>query len=683
MTRYILAGLLCLAASADTPDAPGSIFDTDSGAPGLTGGIADPDAPAENILPDKEEDPMGHALANMELRQKVAQLMVVTMEGSHAPSVADLAYLKSYTPGGAIIPRILKPTYAAIYVTKLRGVEQVSGIPLWIGTNIYRLTRSEREDFNEFVQLPSPLSLAAANDERVTRDVAQLLAEHLSLMGFNLHLGPSLEMAPTLPGAEGTVYTLGSDPAFIGGAFGIMRDVFRDHGVLAVPLGFPGGGANRARKTSAVLLTPSATLVETDLAPYIQAIAGGSPIIHVGNTLVPTLDPASPPACVSEAVIGGLLRRDLGYQGIILAGPMDTQDVAGLLDPAVAAIRALSYGADMIYWNAAGNSEMRAVDNIVLAVKDGRLSEEVIDRALKRVLDYKFEHRQAEVMALKDKKAAPLEKQAQLAKRVQAIERQAVTVVQNRGGVLPLRKDASMPIGVTGVVGVETLAKGLEKHIKPISRQLITTARHIGEIKDFEIRRVTSHIRGIRTVVLILTDTDRPGGQVALIKALKEKGVNVVVVLLGYPRNLPHLAIADAIVLAYCDPAKYEQTIGSMADILAGEAPIGFMHVPGDIRVPVGVSKRYNAFDLVRVPSGRLPISLSDRFTVGLSAPYDPQYTVKRVQWDFGNGKKSKSQETLHTYNEPGRYPVSLSVTSKKGETAAYTFYVVADAGGP
>ena len=203
MTRFILAGLLCLAASADTPEAPGSIFDTDSGAPGLTGGIADPDAPVENILPDKEEDPMGHALANMELRQKVAQLMVVTMEGSHAPSVADLAYLKSYTPGGAIIPRILKPTYAAIYVTKLRGVEQVSGIPLWIGTNIYRLTRSEREDFNEFVQLPSPLSLAAANDERVTRDVAQLLAEHLSLMGFNLHLGPSLEMAPTLPGAEG------------------------------------------------------------------------------------------------------------------------------------------------------------------------------------------------------------------------------------------------------------------------------------------------------------------------------------------------------------------------------------------------------------------------------------------------------------------------------------------------
>src|SRR5690606_32998178 len=118
-------------------------------------------------------------------------------------------------------------------------------------------------------------------------------------------------------------------------------------------------------------------------------------------------------------------------------------------------------------------------------------------------------------------KAAPLEKQKQLARRVQAIEQQAITVVQNRDRILPLRKETSMPIGVTGTVGVEILGDALEKHIKPISKQLITTARHVGEIKDFEIRRVTSHIRGIKTVVLILTDTNRPEGQIALIKELK------------------------------------------------------------------------------------------------------------------------------------------------------------------
>src|SRR5690606_11153895 len=137
----------------------------------------------------------------------------------------------------------------------------------------------------------------------------------------------------------------------------------------------------------------------------LKAIEDGCEIIHVGNTLVPTLDPNSAPACVSEAVIRNLLRRELGDEGIIVAGAMDSQDVAVLVDPAVAAIRALSYGADMIYWNAAGNSEMRAVDNIVLAVKENRLSEVQIDTALRRVLTYKFAHLTAAAEALKDRKA--------------------------------------------------------------------------------------------------------------------------------------------------------------------------------------------------------------------------------------------------------------------------------------
>src|SRR5690606_35337797 len=146
------------------------------------------------------------------------------------------------------------------------------------------------------------------------------------------------------------------------------------------------------------------------------------------------------------------------------------------------------------------------------------------------------------------------------------------------------------PMGITGTVGVEILHSGLEKHMKPISQQLITTARHIDDIKDFEIQRVTSHIRGMKTVIVSLSETARPQGQIELIRALKEKGVQVVVILLGYPRALPHLALADAIVLAYCDSSKYAETLASMADILVGEGPVGFIAVKQDISVAPGES---------------------------------------------------------------------------------------------
>lgn len=701
MIQYILAGLLCLGAphpkAAPAPiviegtpvEAPGIVEPTPAPRPKMEKpeaasppGIVD-SPPVTEVAPevpgiDKQADPLGYALSKMSLQQKVSNLMMVTMSGVQSPNVQDLAFLKAYTPGAAIIPKIMKPTFAAVYVAKLRGVQQISGVPLWVGTNLYRLTRADRDELSAFIQLPSPLSLAAAHDPATTQALAELMAEHLSLMGFNLHLGPSLEMAPTLASAEGTIYTLGSDVKFIGDTYTTIRNVFDQYGIVSVPLGFPGGGTNRPKKTSAVLLTPPGILKENDLAPFIRAVEAKAPIIHVGNTLVPTLDPASPPACVSEAVLSGLLRKDLGYEGIILAGPMDSQDVAGILDPAEAAIRALRNGADMVYWNGAGNTEMRAIDNIVLAVSEKRLDESRIDESLKRVLTYKFAHLLQEVV-VKEKGAAPLEKQKQLARRVQAIEQQAITVVQNNGGILPLTKNGSMPIGVTGTVGVEILTKALEEHIKPISQQIITTARHIGEIKDFEIERITSNIRGIRTVVCIFTDSDKPEGQVRLVQELQEKGARVVVILMGYPRNLPYLGGADAVVLAYCDPTKFDETVAAMGNILVGIAPIGFRTIDKDINVKSGEARTFNAQDFVRIPAGRLPVALSDRFPVGTSAPYNTAELLKKVQWEFGDGQKSKDERCTHTFATAGRYPVSLTVTTKEGETSSFTFNVVVD----
>jgi beta-N-acetylhexosaminidase len=669
MKHFLLAGLLAFAVAQAPAQQPPSIIDGQ--------------APENRFaLPEEAETdvlPLDVAFEKMTLRERVAQLMLVTMTGIHQPSAEDLAYLKSYTPGAVVVRKILKPSFAAVYVNKLRGVEQLSGVPLWIGTNIYRLTTAERQELNEFIQLPTPMSLAAANDPDTTQALARLLAQHLDLMGFNLHIGPSLELAPEIESATGSVYNFGSNPKFIGETFQITRQAFQEYGIEAVPLGFPGGGANRRPKSPAVLLTPPALLDDKDLAPYRVAIEGGAPIVHVGATLVPTLDPSGAPACLSPVVIKGILREKLQYDGIILAGPMDTQDVASLVDPSEAAIRALELGADMIMWNGAGSTEMRAVDKIVSAVQEGRIEESRIDEVLRRVLTYKFEHR-IEQAVLSSRKSKSIEHSKKLALQIQSIEQKSFTVVQNLGNVLPLRKERSMPMGVTGTVGVEILHQGLEKHVKPISQQLITTARHIGEIKDFEIRRITEHIRGMKTVICIFGETSRPRGQVQLVHELKAKGVAVVVVLLGYPRNLPDLAIADAIVLAYCDSSKYGETLASMADVLIGEGPVGFIEIDQDINVNVGESRTFNARDIVRVPGGRLPITLSERFPVGLSAPFDPQFTLKKVQWKFGDGKSSKGITAVHAFDAPGRYPVSLAVTSRNGVESNFTFHIVASA---
>ncbi len=631
---------------------------------------------------DPSLDKRGTQLQSLSLRERVSQLMLVTLTGAPRPDASDQELLAKYTPGGVILPPMARPATAAAYVSALRQMpfEIATGLPFFIGTNLYDLPRRGNAKVdNSFVALPSLLAIAAANDPDVTGRLTDLTAEHLTRMGFNMHLGPSLSLAPTLPDAKGSIDCLGSDPEFVGNTAAVMVKTMTEKGVVAVPMGFPGGGANRAPRMPAILLTPSAVIGDQDLVPYKKAIEAGATVIHVGNTLVPTLDPNNVPASLSSVVMRDILRQRLGFEGVIIAGPMDTNDIAVKYDPTKAAILALAAGADMIYWNEAGHRVMKTVDEVVKAIGTGELSQEVVDSALARVMAVKerFALRKRELPNLKE--ATALAKDKDFPEASYDIERRSITLVQNRGNVLPLNKKESVPVGVTGVAGVDTLADALEEYVKPVSRQPISTAKYGGEIYDFEIDRLTSHIRGIKTVVVIVTPDIRISSQLALVSALQSKGIRVVVVLVGYPDILPELADANAIVLSYSRPTAIEESMRAVADVLVGQGPLGLMPVVRDIHAKAGEPVSFSVLDVLRSPSGVLPVTIEPPYVAGLAVPYDPTFSLKKVEWDFGDGKHSKEFFLQRAYKEPGRYPITLTVTDKKKQTTSRTLYAVVE----
>lgn len=659
-----------------------------------------PGAPAAEPI---TVDPLGVALRSMDMRRKVAQLMLVTMQGAFLPTSEDIAFLSLYTPGGVIIPQLPDPENASGYVSLVRQAEQRAGIPLLVGADLYQLGRGRSKLPSGFVQLPSLMAVAAAEDEDTTAKLAKLLAEYMAAMGFNLHMGPSLVLAPTLPEAQGTVHCLGSDPAFTSEAGNTILKAFSEQKVLAMPLGFPGGGGNRAGNSPAVLLTPKPLLRETDLLPYMRAIEQGAGILHVGNTLVPSLDTLGRPASLSKSVLHDLLREELRFQGVIVAGPLDSADIVTTYDPVEAAVMALENGADMLYWRGPDNRVMRVIDKVVWAVHEKQLSEARINQALSRILALKarqlpappepevskkkskkpkvlregWRKRLLPKMKRSDKKLAKVQKKGPIADLAHAVERRSITVVQNRGQVLPLTEAKSMPILVTGVVGVEELHEAMTKHIKHISQQVIATAQRLGQIEDFEINRITSHIKGIRTVVCIFTDAVRPEGTTRLIRALKDSGVTVVAVLLGYPGNLPYLAEADGIVLAYTAGAAYAESLLAVADVLMGEGPVRIVAMEDDLELRAGEARVFDAREVIRVPAGRLPLTVSDQYPAGLSLAYDAASAIKKVVWDFGNRERRKEERTEYAYDRPGRYPIALTVTDAKGNTVSRTFHAV------
>lgn len=614
---------------------------------------------------------------SLSLKARIAQLMLVRLFGVTTPNTEDIQFLVHYTPGGVIVPSALRPSAATEYIAALRTlpVERQKGIPLFIAANLYTLEQPGQTTF--FTELPSLLSIAAANDPGATQQLGSFMANSLRVMGFNMHLGPSLDLAPILPGARGSLQSLGSNPQFAARAGATIIHSLNENGVIAVPMGFPGGGLNRLPKKPAVLLTPKSTLAQNDLLPYQRAIAAGAAVIHVGATRVPQFEPDKRPACLSAVVMRDLLRKQMGFKGVILVGPLDSLDVSELVDPQQAAVQAINAGADMILWNEDGSRVVRTIEKIAIAVKAGIISQDTIDTACARVLALKEKFRLGAQPLPTDRDAAKLERDRAYPKEAYQIERRAITLVKDKGGILPLSKQHSPPIGVTGIIGVEELRNALAKHLKPVFMQPIVSAKYVGDIEDFEIDRILNTVAGIRTTICIFNNAPGNRGQAQLVRALKAKGKRVVVVLLGYPRALPDIADADAILLAYTKGPRITETIRAIADALLGRSAVGILPNVHNLTTVVGRTESFNATNLLHSPAGLLPVTIKDPFVAGYAVSY-PIATLKpKVVWDFGDGKHAKGFEVKHAYKKAGRYHVTLSVKDKQGEKVSRTFQAV------
>ncbi len=675
-----LACLLCAAAvvccAAWAPAQSG----TRSGSRGPDFSRTGEEEAAPRATAPADVDPAARAdqlLQGMSLRARIGQLMLVTVAGQRQPRTEDFAYLEKYPPGAVLIRQLLQPAFATHFIGKLRGLEAKTGVPLLVGGDLYTLSQRDRGAPSVFPQVPTPLAVGAAHSDAATRAVAGSIAAQMKAMGFDFHLGPSLALAPVIDAAPGTLYTFGSDPAFGRDAARVFTEELARAGLLYAPVGFPGGQFNRTGDDPPVLLTPNTLLAQRDLLPFAGAIDAGVEMVHVGATLVPLLAPEVRTACFSPEVIGGQLRADLGFRGVVLAGPFDGRDIAERHDPVAAAIESLEAGADMLWWHETGGIVAKAVHAIEGAVEAGRLNESRINASAARILAMKLRHRQGGNAPEDEVSLGRLGRHRDVSDVAADVERRSITLVQNHGNVLPLDEDISMPIAITGSVGTAELQAALEEHIKPISELRIATARHLGRIERFEIERLQRNLSGVRTLVMMLWARTEVEGQIELLRAMRDAGIQTVVVLVGYPRDLPRLSGADAIVLAYCDPANGAATMTALGDVLAGETPLRIVAPTADAQVRAGEPRTYRAIDLLRAPAGRLPVDINTRFPLGLAVPYTrTEQFVRRVDWDFGDGERARDEELQHHFEAPGRYPVTLTVTDQARNETSEVFHV-------
>ncbi|MFI7625651.1 glycoside hydrolase family 3 protein [Microbispora rosea] len=237
---------------------------------------------------------------------------------------------------------------------------------------------------------PGNMALGVAGDESLTRRVARQIGRMVAAAGITLDYAPVVDVNADPRNPVIGVRSFGSDPEEVGRHGVAWIEGLQSAGVAACAKHFPGHGDTVTDSHLALpAVRASREVIERrDLPPFRAAIAAGVRAVMCGHLLVPAVDEL--PATLSRAVLTGLLREELGFDGLAVTDAIEMRAVAALHEPGEIAVRALAAGADAIcvgVSSARGESVYALRDAITRAVREGRLAEERLAEAAGRVRD--------------------------------------------------------------------------------------------------------------------------------------------------------------------------------------------------------------------------------------------------------------------------------------------------------
>jgi beta-N-acetylhexosaminidase len=257
------------------------------------------------------------------------------------------------------------------------------------GGRVQRLTAA-----HGFGESPSAAALGALDDVARTRDLARALAAQLRSVGVNLDLAPVVDLNTNQsnPIIGALDRSFGVDPEDVTRQAGAFIEGLHDADVLAAVKHFPGHGSSSG-DTHEGVVDVTATWSEAELVPFRRLIAAGLPdavlTAHVFNA---SLD-ARRPATLSRATIAGILRRQLGWDGVVISDDLQMGAIRDAFGYDEAVRLAIAAGVDVLTIANQQRYEPdvvpRTIDIVTGHVAAGRLSQERIDEAWRRVRNLK------------------------------------------------------------------------------------------------------------------------------------------------------------------------------------------------------------------------------------------------------------------------------------------------------
>ncbi|AXK35221.1 glycoside hydrolase family 3 protein [Streptomyces armeniacus] len=521
-------------------------------------------------------------LRRMSLEEKIGQLFVVEVYGQSAGTAhaknrelygvdtpADV--LAKYQPGGVIYfdarrgpDNVREPRQMA---RLSNGLQRASRIPLIISTDqeggsaVFRLAAPA-------TLLPGNMALAATRSAADVQESARIIGTELASVGINQNYAPVADVNINPANPVIGVRSFGSDPALCSELVtAAVRGYHRGH-VASAAKHFPGHGDTDTDSHHGLpeIRHTREELDRIDLPPFRAAIRRGVDTIMSAHIVVPALDPTGVPATMSHPIITGLLRRELGFDGLIVTDALDMQGASGEFPPDVAPVRALEAGCDQLVLA----PEMDTAYGAVLdAVRSGRITRERVDESVERVLMHKLRRGLFPFPYVSESRAVrTVGKRSHLSTARQITDR-TVTLVKN-DGLLPLSAATARAVLVTGwdTTATKTLAEAVSARPGQTAQALPTGAVPAQSAIDSAVAAAGSADLVVVSANAAAAGKEDGAAQAALVKALMETGTPVVVVALRNPYDIRRFPDVPGYLTGYSHGAP---SLESLVRALYGE----------------------------------------------------------------------------------------------------------------
>lgn len=385
-------------------------------------------------------------LASLDLRQKVAQMMMPFTLGNFAPEGTESHdRLRSWIEDdqvGGIIVSVGAPTDVA---AKINDMQRHATIPLLVAADLeagagFRFNGAVHVrtmvDLGGATSFPPLMALGAIGDTALAYEVGRITAIEARALGVHIPFAPVLDVNNNPLNPIINIRSFGEDPesvARLGVSF--VRGI-QDNGAMATGKHFPGHGDTEvdSHLSLPVISVDRLRMDSTELMPFRAAIDAGIGGLMTAHITVPQLT-GDLPATLSPAILTELLKEDLGFDGIVFTDAMDMAAVDRMFPDGEASVRAIQAGADVILMPPKVD---QAISAVVTAVREGRLSRDRIDSSVKKLLMLKA------AFGLDEERMIPIDHVIETVgipahtEIAAEVARRSMTLVRNGRGLLPL-----------------------------------------------------------------------------------------------------------------------------------------------------------------------------------------------------------------------------------------------------